>query len=435
EGNFRSDFLGLGLTDQDGNFEVTFNTSDFATRLTDRKPDVYFVIEDDGFVLLDTKKHPIKNAEVSDLEHFEFEVDLSKDKIRELINTTVAPGWIGGFEATNPEFAYPEPNLTSLPMFDNLANIDKLIRQQKVVWPEFSWETIQGEPDSRCYQMFAPDISRLGYTTDGRVYSIICPQQGAATKLLGSINVEVTVTGNRGWANESNKEIATDMTVIGKIWFAPSALSFIPIKILEAKFREEGLSFPLGKANAIHIRTYNPGNPEQPIFPLRKGQTQNFKIPAFAQHQDLAWSVANLEVEIGSIWKTGHPKVDEFNQLVLDIFNLVKGNILEEGNVLAWNVWFTAPELVSQKEWAEHAEKWRRSIEADHGSPDGNGTQPRYFDGTPFKPFSTPPSDEGGVAKRHVADTLTYEAKRLIQFVTKNFDDDTVKKIAKEVEQ
>jgi hypothetical protein len=32
----------------------------------------------------------------------------------------------------------------------------------------------------------------------------------------------------------------------------------------------------------------------------------------------------------------------------------------------------------------EHAEKWRESIDADHGAPTGPGTPPRYFDGTPF---------------------------------------------------
>ena len=41
---------------------------------------------------------------------------------------------------------------------------------------------------------------------------------------LGSLNVEVTVTGNRGWVDETTKEIAVDMGVVGKIWFAPGFL-------------------------------------------------------------------------------------------------------------------------------------------------------------------------------------------------------------------
>jgi hypothetical protein len=64
-------------------------------------------------------------------------------------------------------------------MLNNVANIDLLQRQWPVEWPEFSWETQKGQPDpKRCFQMFAPYISRLGYTDKGRVYSIICPQQG-----------------------------------------------------------------------------------------------------------------------------------------------------------------------------------------------------------------------------------------------------------------
>ena len=59
----------------------------------------------------------------------------------------IVPGWVGGFAESNPEFAYPHPNLTSLPMLDNMANIDLLQRQQAVKWPEFSWETEKGSAD------------------------------------------------------------------------------------------------------------------------------------------------------------------------------------------------------------------------------------------------------------------------------------------------
>ena len=58
--------------------------------------------------------------------------------------------------------------------------------------------------------------------------------------------------------------------------------------------------------------------------------------------------------------------------------------MLTPGNVLTWNVWFAEPTLVDQKEWQGHAEKWRESIDADHGAPTGRGTLPRYFDGRPF---------------------------------------------------
>jgi hypothetical protein len=123
----------------------------------------------------------------------------------------------------------------------------------------------------------------------------------------------------------------------------------------------------------------------QPIFPVRTGETPLFKSPDFAKHPE-AWAVGNVEVEIGPIAKTGKVVVDDFNQLVMDAFNLASGNLLLSGNLLSWNVWFEAPALVDIQEWRDHAEKWRESIDADHGSPCGEGTAAKYFDGTPFRP-------------------------------------------------
>jgi len=296
----------------------------------------------------------------------------------------VPPGWVGGFAESNPAFAYPNPDLTSLPMLGNMANIDLLQRQQGVEWPEFSWETEKGQADpKRCFQMFAPYISRLGYTDTGRVYSIICPQQGVCQTKIGCMNVEVTVTGQRGWVNETTREVAADMTVMGQIWFSPFADEDFIFQVLWDSFKNSPLPFPKDKANSIKVTTHMSGNPDQPIFPVRRGQTDLFKSPDFAIHNE-AWAVANVEVEIGPIKKTNNDLVDEFNQLVMDVFNMASGNMLQPGNLLSWNVWFTAPKLVDQEEWRTHAERWRKSIDEGHGSPDGPGTIARYFDGTPF---------------------------------------------------
>ncbi|MFN2622380.1 MAG: hypothetical protein ABR611_06000 [Chthoniobacterales bacterium] len=298
----------------------------------------------------------------------------------------VPPGWVGGFAESNPAFAYPNPDLSSLPMLGNMDNINLLERQQGVEWPEFSWETEKGNADpKRCFQMFAPYISRLGYTDTGRVYSIICPQQGVCHPKIGCMNVEVTVTGQRGWVNETTKEVAADMTVEGKIWFSPFADENPYFQVLWKSFKDSPLPFPKDKAHAIVVTTCKSGHPEQRIFPVRRGQTDLFKSPDFAIHNE-AWAVANVEVEIGPINKTGNELVDDFNQLVMDVFNLASGNMLQPGNLLSWNVWFTAPKLVDKEEWRTHAERWRKSIDEGHGSPDGPGTIARYFDGTPFDP-------------------------------------------------
>ena len=290
----------------------------------------------------------------------------------------IPPGWKGGFAESNPAFAYPAPNLTSLPMLDNMANIPLLKRQQKVMWPEFSWETIPGDPGSRCFQMFSPDISRLGYTNTGRIYSIICPQQGACSPSLGCMNVEVTVTGQRGWVDETNRTFAADMTVEGKIWFSPSAHQNPLVKFLWKKFEDNQLPFPFIKKHAIKVTTHKVNAPEQPVFPVRTGESTDFKIPGFATHPQ-AWAVGNLGVEIGPVAPTDSPEVNRFNELIMDVFNIASGNMLKSGNVLTWNVWFTAPELVDTQEWEDHVLKWRESIDADHGSPTGPGTEARFF--------------------------------------------------------
>jgi hypothetical protein len=307
------------------------------------------------------------------------------------MSNTIPPGWVGGFPQSNPAFAYPKPDLSSLPILDNMANIDKLQRQQKVLWPEFSWDTEPDQTDKkRCFQMFAPDISRVGYTDEGRVYSIICPQQGVWIKNLLCLNVEVTVTGQRGWVDEPKGQLAADMTVEGKIWFTPKGYQSKLVQILWAVMETlEQHHFPLSKDRAIRVKTFLPGNPAQSTFPLLDGETSRFSSPDFTKHQQEAYAVGNIDVEIGDIHKTGDQLVDDFNELIMLAFNDGSGNMLKQGNVLSWNVWFNSPELVNTQEWRDHAEKWRESIDAHHGSPEGEGTSPRFADGTYFKPKLT----------------------------------------------
>lgn len=267
-------------------------------------------------------------------------------------------------------------------MTGSKENRDKLARQQDVLWPEFRWETEPGTPSSRCYQMFAPDISRLGYTDRGRIYSIICPQQGRCLKKFGCLNVEVSVTAVSGWVDETTKAIAGDMKVEGKIWFSASPGQSTEFDIIRAAFESQGHKFPLRKDDAIIVKTHKRGAPEQPVFGLFKDETTDLPIPDFARHADEACSVGHLDVENGPIVSTDGGLVDEFNARVMELFNTGTGNLLKQGNVLSWNVWFDAPQRVNQKEWFDHADKWRKSIDANHGSPDGPGTNPRFFDGS-----------------------------------------------------
>ncbi|AWW29488.1 hypothetical protein DN752_04700 [Echinicola strongylocentroti] len=342
-----------------------------------------------------------------------------------LKNSKPVPGWKGGFLKKHPQCAYPDPDLSALPMLDNLANINLLQRQMPVKWPEFSWKTVLGgEESTRCFQMFAPYISRLGYTDTGRVYSIICPQQGVWIFDKVCLNVEVTVTGQRGWVDESPESpakgplLAGDMTVEGKIWFSPKQGIFG--QLMWAILEKSHHPFPLDKAHAIKVQTHCPSKPNQPIFPLRAGESTTFKSPEFSRHSEMAWAVGHLDVEIGEITKTNDPKVDEFNELVMKAFNIASGNMLAPGNILSWNVWFEAPELVNQHEWRTHAERWRKSIDEHHGSPDGPGSKARYFNGEEFDPVENA-LDE---AIEEVFDFLKKHFEELIEFLKKWFGKD-----------
>lgn len=305
---------------------------------------------------------------------------------------TPAPGWVGGFEESNPEFAYPICNLSSLPMSSNMDNMPGIQRQLDVLWPEFTWQTVLNDDSFRCFSMFAPDISRVGYNDKGQVFALICPQQGIYSEELGVINVEVTVTGTRGWVNETSQEvIAADLTVAPRIWISPSKADTgidhggMLYESLSSVATLTGLPFPLSKETALVLNTFNKGNPSEPIFSVRAGIDETIAdYPANTIHDDVAWNKAHLEVEIGSIRPSPSPTVDEFNALLLSLFNVKSGNLLLETNVLTWNVWFDAPTKVIPGEWKQHAIKWRNSIDEDLPSPDGPGRLPAYRNGQPL---------------------------------------------------
>ncbi|WP_264524778.1 hypothetical protein [Flavobacterium sp. N502536] len=322
-------------------------------------------------------------------------------------NTPIPIGWVGGFPPAGSPMLYPTRDLSSLPMLSNMDNISFLQRQLGVRWPEFSWETQKGSFDpKRCYQQFAPYISRAGYTDEGRVYSVICPQQGVWLKDEICINVEVTVTGQRGWVNEVTKEVAIDMTVEGKIWLTPNEQQGDKIKEIWPLLEYSFPKFPLNKENAIRVTTHEQNNPDQPIFKVIHGLNPQFDNPSFALHADQAFATAYLAVEIGDIKLTKDKVVDGFNELIMKAFNLGSGNMLQAGNTLSWNLWFTEPALVNKEEWKNHANFWRDSIDVHHRSPTGNGTDARYFDGTTFNP-------EENAVDEIIKDIIDYVIKHL----------------------
>ena len=194
----------------------------------------------------------------------------------------------GSADSLNPIPSSPTRLRTCLrsPCYDNMANIDLLQRQQKVCWPEFSWRTVLADETSRCFQMFSPDISRVGYTDKGRVYSIICPQQGVYHPHLGTLNIEVTVTGNRGWVDEKapkDANVAADLTTQAQIWFSPGAHQNSLVKFLWTLFANNGHPFPSSKAQSIKLTLHNSQNKTLSILPARSGESTRFKKSRICQ--------------------------------------------------------------------------------------------------------------------------------------------------------
>jgi hypothetical protein len=303
----------------------------------------------------------------------------------------IPAGWIGGFSDKPPVQPYPNMELlTSLPFEKNMDNIPNITRMLRAKWPEFSWETTPGDATTRMYQMFAPDISRLGYDDFGRVWSIICPQQGVYFPSIGvTLNVEVTVTGNRGWMNEKAPKaelFAAGVIVKPTIWFSSDSgegLFWGELQKLDALWANK---LPLNKTNGIRITTTNAEGTDAAVQ-VRMGEYPDIPFPERAKHWDeFAWAVANLGVKIGGLEPTSDPKVDEFNAWVMEIFNLGSGNLLLENNVLIWNLWAGSPELVDQDEWKHHADYWRSSIDVNHRPPEGEGTSIGDINGVPFSP-------------------------------------------------
>jgi len=335
------------------------------------------------------------------------------------------PGWKGGFAQSNPAFAYPQthPDLSSIPVTTNLEHIPNVTRMMKAKWPEFSWEMVPGNDSTRVYCRFTEYISRYGYDDEGQVWSVICPQQGADLGRLGEANVEITVTGVRGYLDEAAKpspSVAVELGVMGQIWLT------IQTPLLTALLNHVFPSteeYPIKKAKSIRIQTHEVGNKLQPLFRNDNGVSKQFISPPFAQHWDEAALVTNLEVQIGEILKNKSEngkvtkEVDDFNQMILNLFNLSTGNMLYHQNKLSWNIWLTAPQPVNQVEWKNHAAFWRESLDSTHIYPRGLSpqTNPRRFDGSVEEPYNS------------VA-FVKMELNELKMFMDKHYNHDTAEK-------
>lgn len=298
-------------------------------------------------------------------------------------NREFKESWVGGFPESNPAFAYPDPDMSSIEANGNMDCTENLRRQQKVYWPQFSWQTIKGDESSRIYWKFERDISRIGYDDAGQSWAIICPQKGFGSELFGTLNIEVTVEQQKGWVDEPKHLSYAEMEVVGKVWYSPSArntslLFWFFYLLIGSK------GYPLTKENAVVVPAHREFEPDEPFFRMFNGTDPGFEHPDFTLHYDEAYMVNHLRAEMGDMRKTGNKNVDGFNEMLIQIFNLVAGNFLNPGQVVAWNIWFNEPEPVNIREWRRHAEYWRHSINVDHTAPTGKDGSPQYYNGTSY---------------------------------------------------
>ena len=167
--------------------------------------------------------------------------------------------------------------------------------------------------------------------------------------------------------------------------------------------------FLIQKKNALIINT------KEKFITVKKNKNPAIKVPKNHSHEKEAYTVSYLEATIGKMKKTNNKLIDDFNELLLEAMNIYTGNIFKEGSKLSWNLWMSCPQQVSQKEWKDHANYWRESIDSDLGYPTGEETIPENKNGKKFQP------------------DLEYGIQELATFIEKNIESE-VKNVVNKVE-
>tara|TARA_B110000902_G_C14196759_1_gene546226 strand:- start:57 stop:1325 length:1269 start_codon:yes stop_codon:yes gene_type:complete len=312
----------------------------------------------------------------------------------------VLPGWIGGFKESLPG----NGNISNLDMLHNTTNHNKITRQLKILWPEFSWNTTgdwNNSNDNRVYQRFAKDMSRIGYDDTGKIYNVICPQFGSYTP-IGTIVNEVQVTEVRGWIDEkalrNGKEdwMNGEIKVQARIWFEQSEVKHNKLlrKIMDLA-HDMGFPFPTSKDNALIVKTKDAYTGNE-FAKVKSGYAKKFSPPEFTKHESSdpeldkemdcpgctpAVGVCHLHVIIDDAISFGDSDKDIMNQFLLNLINISVHNMFLKGNVVSWNINVSSPESVDFKEWKHHNEFWQRSLGDIHSVSHSGQTFPKYKNG------------------------------------------------------
>jgi hypothetical protein len=309
----------------------------------------------------------------------------------------------GNFNPPRPELL--NGDISNLDWQTNHSDHDDSLlvqRFMRVEWPEFSWTDFDGK---RIFQKLTSDISRLGYTNDGLLTHFICPQMGKLTDVLGTAQVEVTVTKQRGYVDESklpqpidhiiNPDTPNaqqehwcnlDIEVLVQVWF-PDVLksgpnvSFIVnsiVSILQSSF---GITFPHSKQTAIKVGAID-YDTRRTYLSYKKGRNPGFTAPAFTIHPEACAATylraivnpqPNPPSGMDSADEAGKFRAHatyELHKSLFKIFNMMYHNIL--GGELSWNINMSCPELLDsdakRQAWEDHRRLWQESMGTVHGA-------------------------------------------------------------------
>jgi hypothetical protein len=264
------------------------------------------------------------------------------------------PGWVGGFRPAD---------ISTLPLTGNLDNIDKLTRYIPARWPDFGWRSDPSVADSYEFTTFHSDLSRLGYDDQGRIWALICPQWATCFHSVGfCVNCEITVTGVRGWFDESTGECDMDVTSQLAFWFASETGP--PTGFIQRLFRlavQAGFAVPDSKANALIMPLKGQCGKDTTTFV----QGADMSIPwppSMLREADAAYVIYGA-VNTGADPTHKDPAVDAFRYFLRSIIHATTSNMFLPNNTLTWNLWTTGPQLVDTQEWSAHAERWRHSLD------------------------------------------------------------------------
>jgi len=275
-------------------------------------------------------------------------------------NLPIPKGFVGGCEGFGQRPG--DPLFDNLPMKGNHENDDRGQRMMRAWWPEFNWREFPQDLTNTdmVYERVNQDISRLLYTDDGEILSLICPQRGKCIKSFGCVKVEVTVSKVKGWVDEKNKQSHGSFEGYLTIWVDKYDIEREEhlMKLFLDNYPDKS-DLPTSKANGI-IVPYGRTDKEGSNTTHTEFRDNNNISPKL--HNE-AYMVISLSAFVGKPNKTDDRKIDLVNQFLIDLSTVYTNNMFLPGQLLTWDLYLIKPEVVDKEEYMKHVEEMRVSYQ------------------------------------------------------------------------